>query len=605
MRDKLAVEEWKAGIKAQLMRQGLIRGQPRSSLMHTTSPVPVVQSHSRVQPYRHVSSVTGPGPSSLSRVELDADLGYHYVDSTRDLDGHGRGIHTMLPTISNRSSSYHRLSISSYSDVDINSHDMSSPSFTFPSATSTAPPSTAITGTNEPFQFDFSIVNQVQGHADSAPLFDYEPPHPPPTVPSFSVLSGVNRGEFVVYYFNQVRKLQYIFAGNSVTNATYSLVLQEPEGAVTNAVCALASLHYKRRQVADGLETLGGSPDQSKLFYDEASFQIAAGKQVRGRYTESDAVAALHLISYSLLSGGAVDWRTALGVGYDWLAQTGINVDENPRLTMLNLSLTGRCAIRTIMWFDIVSSISVMRAPKYLALYRRLFGRTSVYWNTQLSDENLDLSTDFQSGCPDDVMIAIGEVSALAEWKASEIRNGCLSVRELIRRGDDIEQQLRQHHPDSGTSGEVDQVPLHPNLPQLANAGHTTQFPNDDIRRLTSNIFREAVTLYLHTVLSGANPAVPEISASVGTTMQLLNQLPSSEVDRSLVFPICIAGCMTDDPVNRNLLSGRLQGQDQNIGNLLQTRAVMEAVWRKRDSHGTTVDWRDNLREQGKNLLLV
>jgi len=350
------------------------------------------------------------------------------------------------------------------------------------------------------------------------------------------------------------------------------------------------------------------NPEQShaKLFHDEASFQIAAGKQIRGHYTESDVVAALHLISYSLFSGGAVDWRVPLAVGYEWLAQLGIVADENPISTMLSFTFIGRCAMKIVMWFDIISSITLMRAPKYLALYRRLFGHAGVYWSaSQLGEDNLDLRTDFLSACPDEVMIAIGEVSALAEWKTAELRNGCLSVRELIRQGDEIEQQLR-HHRSSGTnSAEVDQVPLHPNVPQLSDSGNTTLFPSDDIRRLTADIFREAVVLYLHTVLSDANPAVPEISASASTIMQLMNELPASEVDRSLVFPIYIAGCLTDDPVHRNILRGRLQGQDQTIGNLLQTCAAMETVWKKRDTHGTTVEWQESLREPGRNLLLV
>jgi len=127
------------------------------------------------------------------------------------------------------------------------------------------------------------------------------------------------------------------------------LILQEPQGAVTNAVCALASLHYKRRRFAEGLEADSPEQSNSKLFHDEASFQIAAGNQVRGHYTEGDAIAALHLISYSLLSGGSADWRISLRVGYDWLAQTGITTDDNPALTMLNFTLTARCAIKTIM----------------------------------------------------------------------------------------------------------------------------------------------------------------------------------------------------------------------------------------------------------------
>ena len=98
---------------------------------------------------------------------------------------------------------------------------------------------------------------------------------------------------------------------------------------------------------------------------------------------------------------------------------------------------------------------------------------------------------------------------------------------------------------------------------------------------------------------------MPEISESVGTVMQLLNQLPPSELDRSMVFPICLAGCMTDDPARRDVLKARLQAQEQNIGNLLQTRAVMEAVWQKRDAHGGVIDWRETMRDHNLNLLLV
>lgn len=98
---------------------------------------------------------------------------------------------------------------------------------------------------------------------------------------------------------------------------------------------------------------------------------------------------------------------------------------------------------------------------------------------------------------------------------------------------------------------------------------------------------------------------VPEISNSVGVIVQLLGQLPSSEVDRALVFPICLAGCMTDDSNLRDFLKGRLQGLDESLGNLMRTRLLMEAVWQKRDISGATVDWRETMRERGLNLLLV
>jgi hypothetical protein len=98
---------------------------------------------------------------------------------------------------------------------------------------------------------------------------------------------------------------------------------------------------------------------------------------------------------------------------------------------------------------------------------------------------------------------------------------------------------------------------------------------------------------------------VPEISTSVDAIIQLFNQLPSSEVDRSLVFPLCLAGCLTDDRTRRDLLKARLQAQDENIGNILQVRGLMEAVWRRRDFSGGAIDWRDIMRNDGLNVLLV
>jgi hypothetical protein len=78
-------------------------------------------------------------------------------------------------------------------------------------------------------------------------------------------------------------------------------------------------------------------------------------------------------------------------------------------------------------------------------------------------------------------------------------------------------------------------------------------------------------------------------------------------MDRSLVFPICLAGCLTGDPQTRQRLKQRLQQQeaDMPIGNLLPACAVMDTVWQRRESTRCVVDWRDVMRERGFNLLLV
>ncbi|KAF8896476.1 fungal-specific transcription factor domain-containing protein [Infundibulicybe gibba] len=580
MRDKQAVETYKASIKAQLTRAGLIRGQPRSSLLH-----PAPGTSSRPPPY-HRSSAPGAETSSLLGLEGD----YRRFDASHR--------HSMLPALPGASSpSFHQLPAASYSDSNLNMLD----SF-FPFGPEVPPLlSTTTAMTAEPLEFNFAQLGRTQpGEFE----FDLRPPSPA----VFHPLSGQNsiQGDHVMYYFEHVRKVQYIFAGNTFTNVTYSLIVQEPRGAVTNAVCALASLHFTRMRVAQGLEAPDPNPEHSNAtyFHDEAYFQLATAKQLRGGYSEGDAIAALHLLSFSQLSGGATDWKPAFAVACDWLAQTGLPTDENPKLVFHNMSATGQLAAKAILWFDIFSTLSLMRAPRYTGLFQGLSPRG--FWTPGNGLDVQPLRMDSLTGCPDEAMLALAEVSALAHWKASELRRRSLSVRELIRRGDDIEQRLRQNNSNPPSPVGGDQTPLHPNLQTTALMDTAViPFPSEDTRQIVGNIFRESVVLYLYTVLNDSNPSVPEIGSSVDVVVQLLNQLQPSEVDRTLLFPICLAGSMTNDLTRREYLKRRLLMLDESIGNVRQTRLTMEAVWQKRDVSGGPIDMRETIRDHGLNLLLV
>jgi hypothetical protein len=116
---------------------------------------------------------------------------------------------------------------------------------------------------------------------------------------------------------------------------------------------------------------------------------------------------------------------------------------------------------------------------------------------------------DLLTGCPDEAMLAIAEITTLCHWKAAEQRRGTLSVRELIRRGDDIEQRLHKNQVDLPCIGNLDQTPLDPNLVQQTSAvtePGAAAFPSDSVLQKVCSIFRESAVLYLHTVLSNANP---------------------------------------------------------------------------------------------------
>ena len=107
--------------------------------------------------------------------------------------------------------------------------------------------------------------------------------------------------------------------------------------------------------------------------------------------------------------------------------------------------------------------------------------------------------------------------------------------------------------------------------------------------------------------------AVPEIAASVEVVLGLLRKLPPSDYDCGLTLPLFVCGCMTDNVLFRENIKQRLQLIDDQTGRVPHTRTLMEAVWYRRATAVQSqphspfggLDWRDSLRDQLGNLLLL
>lgn len=150
------------------------------------------------------------------------------------------------------------------------------------------------------------------------------------------------------------------------------MIVQEPRGAVTNAVCALASLHYTRMRVAHGLEAPETNPEHSaaKYFHDEAYFQLHSAKQVRGSYSECDAIAALHLVWFSQLSGGATDWQPVFAVACDWLAQqTDLLTNDNPKLALQGLPVAGQLIVKLTLVRFLPAAVLVPNLRSFILFF--------------------------------------------------------------------------------------------------------------------------------------------------------------------------------------------------------------------------------------------
>lgn len=109
-------------------------------------------------------------------------------------------------------------------------------------------------------------------------------------------------------------------------------------------------------------------------------------------------------------------------------------------------------------------------------------------------------------------------------------------------------------------------------------------------------------------------PGVPEILNGVDQMAKLLNELAPSAFDRTLIFPLFLTGCLTDNQMMREVIKHRFFMQDATNGNVLLAQTVMEEVWVQRahavrsarqGDHPRVADWRQHLRLQWASLLLA
>ena len=107
---------------------------------------------------------------------------------------------------------------------------------------------------------------------------------------------------------------------------------------MTLAICALADLHLKQMRVSQGLEAPNSSETSHATYLkNEALFRLETNKTANGFRTDHDAIAALHLLSLSQLSGGGSDWETPFGILCQWLLEKNLHLADDPWLAFHSL----------------------------------------------------------------------------------------------------------------------------------------------------------------------------------------------------------------------------------------------------------------------------
>jgi len=85
--------------------------------------------------------------------------------------------------------------------------------------------------------------------------------------------------------------------------------------------------------------------------HQEAFFKLESSKNTDGRWSDNDAIAALHLVSFSQLSGGSIDWEIPFNILSQWLMQQNLvqSNPENPWLTFLALTPLAQLLVKATL----------------------------------------------------------------------------------------------------------------------------------------------------------------------------------------------------------------------------------------------------------------
>jgi hypothetical protein len=196
-------------------------------------------------------------------------------------------------------------------------------------------------------------------------------------------------------------------------------------------------------------------------------------------------------------------------------------------------------------------------------------------------------------GCRNSVMALVCEITALDLWKKDAQAIHQLSMVDLVQRGARIEERLRQEM--ENMSGPPLPVPWEP-----------FDLPLSHKHPVVSRLYALAAIIYLHVVLSGAHPYLPEIRQAVLAVLETLTSLQDAQLLQSLSWPFCVAGCLAteDQYATFRQLFSATEAWEATNGTCSEAYRIMKACWAKRKMSGEECDWASIMDQDARQVLL-
>jgi hypothetical protein len=198
-----------------------------------------------------------------------------------------------------------------------------------------------------------------------------------------------------------------------------------------------------------------------------------------------------------------------------------------------------------VMWMEPLCCISL--------------GKPSVFYKHRdiLNQSDGEMQQDKVFGCKNWSVALLLETMNLAEWKQQAQAQRNLRARELVKRAVEIEERLEWHIAE-------ELRPAHTFLERLALLSQGTTITESNLSnngRNTSgsdgadsaqamfcmtHLFAVATATYLHVVVDGFNPNLPEIRHNLNRAVDAFACLPHVSLLRRLMWPLCLTGCLAD-----------------------------------------------------------
>ena len=449
-------------------------------------------------------------------------------------------------------------------------------------------------------------------------------------VPSLSLSQDEREFALIMTYLDYVFPVLFPFYRPSILEGSrgWMLVLIMKNKGIYHTIISLASFFFSVVPMLAGSENKMCASMTSEELQKQADLAIKTvlrdsvelSKQEEQPLRESADLMGnvVQLLSFEIIIAPTQNWQMHLDAAvvlfeqifqrygmegtYPSISKVLAQLSDGPLLDVssdITLWTADQAAFRffsaMLLVNDVISSTSLEQAPRFQKYHRYLL--TNDHHNG-----HFPLQLEDFVGHENWVLLLIGEISALDAWKKEMKKSGALSMMQLVHRASDIEQRLRDGCAALDEPGYTSRMRLKPTNP----LEFFLYKPVDTTAALTK-IWAYAAHIYLHTVVSGWQPASDEVKDNVSKLIVAFKTLPSPALLRTLVWPFCIAGCLADthqESSFRDMVAS--MGALQRFGTMQLALRIMEDVWSRREQiDRDTWDIATCLRCVGYRVLLV